>query len=98
MLKSYSFSILINERRDKIEVKIIGSENPLGRKIKKELQSIAKKEKLDIDILEVNDKNNIRKYKVQKTPTLVINDELKYDFEKIDYNILKRLIMFCSLI
>ncbi len=81
-----------------IEIKIIGSESPLGRKVKKVLKNIARKQKLDIDILEINDENNIRKYKVQKTPTLVINDEIKYDVEEASYNILKRLVMFCSLI
>ena len=85
------------ERRDRIEIKIIGSDSLEGIKVKKQIKNIAKKQKLDINILEINDKNNIRKYKVQKTPTLVINDEIKYDLEKIDYNILKRLIIFCSL-
>ncbi len=66
-------------------------------KVKKELKKIAKDEQIKIDILEVNDKNNIRKYKVLQTPTLVINDEYKYNVEKVDYNILKRLIMLCSL-
>ena len=62
------------------------------------MQTIIKKQKLEIDILEINDKNNIRKYKVLQTPTLVINDEYKYDGEKMDYNILKRLVIFCSLV
>jgi len=53
---------------------------------------------MDINISETNDKNDIRKYKVLQTPTLVINDEYKYDLKKIDYNILKRLIIFCSLV
>ena len=53
---------------------------------------------MNINVLELNDKNNIRKYKVLQTPTLVINDEIKYDLERIDYNILKRLVIFCSLI
>ena len=53
---------------------------------------------MDINIFETNDKNDIRKYKVLQTPTLVINDEYKYDLKKIDYNILKRLIIFCSLV
>lgn len=70
----------------------------MGKKIKKDLKNIALKEQLDINILEVNDKNNIRKYKVLQTPTLIINDEIKYDLEKVDYNILKRLVIFCSLV
>jgi len=53
---------------------------------------------MDIDIQELNDENNIRKYKVLQTPTLIINDEYKYDLKKFDYNILKRLVMFCSLV
>ena len=53
---------------------------------------------MDIDIHEMNDKNIIRKYKILQTPTLIINDEYKYDIKKIDYNILKRLIIFCSLV
>lgn len=64
--------------------------------MKKEIKNIAKKHQLDIDILEINDKNNMRKYKVQETPTLVINDEIKYDIEELNHNILKRLIMFYS--
>jgi len=59
------------------------------------LKNIAKQQKLDINILEISDKNNIRKYKVQQTPTLVINDEYKYDLKEINYNILKRLVIFC---
>lgn len=69
----------------------------MGKKIKKDLKNIAKKQQLDIDVLEINDKNNIRKYKVLQTPTLVINNEYKYD-KKMDYNILKRLVIFCSLV
>lgn len=53
---------------------------------------------MNINVQELNDKNNIRKYKVLQTPTLIINDEYKYDLNKIDYNILKRLVMFCSLV
>ena len=53
---------------------------------------------MNIEIQELNDKNNIRKYKVLQTPTLIINDEYKYDLKKFDYNILKRLVMFCSLV
>ena len=53
---------------------------------------------MNINIYEINDKNNIRKYKVLQTPTLVINNEYKYDVKKIDYNILKRIVMFCSLV
>ena len=86
---------LQHERRNNIEIKIIGSSFSEGKRIKKEIKSIARREKIDISVLEINDKNNIRKYKVLQTPTLVINDEYKYD-EKINYNILKRLIMFCS--
>ena len=85
------------EEDKNIEIKIIGSLSPKGMKVKKELKKIAKDEQIKIDILEVNDKNNIRKYKVLQTPTLVINDEYKYNVEKVDYNILKRLIMLCSL-
>ena len=69
----------------------------MGKKIKKDIKNIAKHEQLDIDVLEINDKNNIRKYKVLQTTTLVINNEYKYD-KKIDYNILRRLIIFCSLV
>ena len=54
-------TIIINERRDNIEIKIIGADTPEGTKIKKDLKRIAKKQKLDISILEMNDKNNIRK-------------------------------------
>ena len=61
------------------------------------MKKIAKEQEIKIDILEVNDKNNIRKYKVLQTPTLVINNEYKYNVEKIDYNILRRLIILCSL-
>ena len=53
---------------------------------------------MNIEIYEMNDKKNIRKYKVLQTPTLIINDEYKYNLERIDYNILKRLVMFCSLV
>ncbi|MBQ8472026.1 MAG: thioredoxin family protein [Bacilli bacterium] len=81
-----------------MEIKIIGSEFSVIKKIKKEIKKIAKKQKLDISIQEINDKNNIRKYKVLQTPTLVINDEYKYEVEKIDYNLLKRLLIFCSLV
>ena len=56
----------------------------------------SKKQKLDISILEMNDKNNIRKYKVLQTPTLIINDEYKCNYEKFDYSLLKRLVMFYS--
>ena len=31
------------------------------------------------------------------THKLVINDEYRYDLKKFDYSILKRLVMFCSL-
>ena len=51
-----------------------------------------------MNVQELNDNNNIRKYKVLQTPTLIINDEYKYDLKKIDYNILKRLVVFCSLV
>lgn len=44
----------------------------------------------------MNDKNNIRKYKVLQTPTLIINDEYKCNYEKFDYSLLKRLVMFYS--
>ena len=60
------------------------------------MKKIAKKQKLDISILEINDEKNIRKYKVLQTPTLIINNEYKCDGEKINYNFLKRLIAFCS--
>ena len=53
---------------------------------------------MDINISKTNNKDDIRKYKVLQTPTLVINDEYKYDVKKIDYNILKRIIIFCSLV
>ena len=53
---------------------------------------------MNIEIHEFDDKKNIRKYKVLQTPTLIINNEYKYNLEKIDYNILRRLIMFCSLV
>ena len=53
---------------------------------------------MNIEILEINDNKNIRKYKVLQTPTLVINDEYKYDLKKFDYNVLKQLIIFCSLV
>ncbi len=53
---------------------------------------------MDIKITETNNKKEIRKYKVLQTPTLVINDEYKCDVKKIDYNILKRLIVFYSLV
>ena len=51
---------------------------------------------MKIKISETNNIDDIRKYKVLQTPTLLINDEYKYDIKKIDYNILKRLIVFCS--
>ncbi|MBR3660587.1 MAG: thioredoxin family protein [Bacilli bacterium] len=86
------------ERRDNIEIKVIGSDVKDLKKVKKELAKIAKLEMMNINVQELNDKNNIRKYKVLQTPTLIINDEYKYDLNKIDYNILKRLVMFCSLV
>lgn len=43
----------------------------------------------------MNDKNDIRKYKVLQTPTLIINNEYKCD-KKLDYSILKRLVTFYS--
>lgn len=67
-------------------------------KLKRELEKIIKKQELDIDILEINDEKNIRKYKVLQTPTLVINDEYKYDVYEINNNILKEIVMFCSLV
>ena len=51
---------------------------------------------MNINISEINNKNDIRKYKVLQTPTLLINDEYKYDIKEINYNILKRLVVFCS--
>lgn len=96
MIITYKKTIIINERRDNIEKKIIGADTPEGTKIKKDLKRIAKKQKLDISILEMNDKNNIRKYKVLQTPTLIINDEYKCNYEKFDYSLLKRLVMFYS--
>ncbi len=80
-----------------IELKIIGSDSPEGQKLKQKLKNIAKKQKLDISILEVNDKNNIRKYKVLQTPTLIINDEYKCNKDNLNYNFLKRLVTFYSL-
>lgn len=93
MIISYLFIRIISERRDNIEVKIIGSDTPEGTKVKNDLKKIAKKQRLDISILEINDEKNIRKYKVLQTPTLIINDEYKCD-KKIDYSILKRLVAF----
>ena len=84
------------ERRDIIKIKIFGSDSPKGIKLKKEIINIAKKQNLDVDILEMNDKKNIRKYKILQTPTLVINDEIKYDVKEINNNILKRIIMLYS--
>ena len=95
MIISYLFIRIISERRDNIEVKIIGSDTPEGTKVKNDLKKIAKKQRLDIYILEINDEKNIRKYKVLQTPTLIINDEYKCD-KKIDYSILKRLVAFYS--
>ncbi len=86
------------ERRDNIEIKIIGRNKKDYKKVKKELIKIADSEKMNIEVKEINDNINIRKYKVLQTPTLVINDEYKYDLKKIDYNILKRLVLFCSLV
>ena len=86
------------ERRNNIEIKVIGSNYVKRKKIKNELAKIATNENINIKIQEFDDKNNIRKYKVLQTPTLIINDEYKYDIKKIDYNILKRLVMFCSLV
>lgn len=88
--------MIINERRNNIEIKIIETDFLKGKRIKKELKNIAKRQKIDIAISEINDINYIRKYNVLQTPTLIINDEYKYNLEKIDYNILKRLIIFCS--
>ncbi|MBQ8892178.1 MAG: thioredoxin family protein [Bacilli bacterium] len=68
------------------------------KKIKRNLLKLAKDEKMYINIKEYNDESNLRKYKVLQTPTLIINDEYKYDLKKCDYNILKRLVMFCSLV
>ena len=96
MIISYLFIRIISERRDNIEVKIIGSDTPEGTKVKNELKKIAKKQRLDISILEINDEKNIRKYKVLQTPTLIINDEYKCNYEKFDYSLLKRLVMFYS--
>ena len=95
MIISYLFIRIISERRDNIEVKIIGSDTPEGTKVKNDLKKIAKKQRLDISILEINDEKNIRKYKVLQTPTLIIHDEYKCD-KKIDYSILKRLVAFYS--
>ena len=95
MIISYLFIRIISERRDNIEVKIIGSDTPEGTKVKNDFKKIAKKQRLDISILEINDEKNIRKYKVLQTPTLIINDEYKCD-KKIDYSILKRLVAFYS--
>lgn len=95
MIISYLFIRIISERRDNIKVKIIGSDTPEGTKVKNDLKKIAKKQRLDISILEINDEKNIRKYKVLQTPTLIINDEYKCD-KKIDYSILKRLVAFYS--
>lgn len=95
MIISYLFIRIISERRDNIEIKIIGSDTPEGTKVKNNLKKIAKKQRLDISILEINDEKNIRKYKVLQTPTLIINDEYKCD-KKIDYSILKRLVAFYS--
>ena len=53
---------------------------------------------MDINIIEINDKSNIRKYKVLQTPTLVINNEYKCKIEKINYNFLKRLVKLCSFV
>lgn len=96
MIISYLFIRIISERRDNIEVKIIGSDTPEGTKVKNDLKKIAKKQRLDISILEINDEKNIRKYKVLQTPTLIINDEYKCNYEKFDYSLLKRLVMFYS--
>ena len=53
---------------------------------------------MNINIQELDDIENIQKYKVLQTPTLIINNEYKYDLKKFDYNLLKRLVMFCSLV
>lgn len=88
--------MIISERRNNIEIKIIETDFTKGKRIKKELKNIAKRQKINIDVLEINDINNIRKYNVLQTPTLIINDEYKYNLKKIDYNILNRLVIFGS--
>ena len=43
MIITYKKNIIIDERRDNIEIKIIGADTPEGTKIKKDLKKIAKK-------------------------------------------------------
>lgn len=59
---------------DKIEIKIIGSDNRNGIKLIKNIKKINCD--FNIDIKELNDKETLNKYNIKNTPAIVIDNKV----------------------
>ena len=59
-----------------IEVKVIGSNCSNGMKLKKELRRAIDHSDLEINLTELNDPKDKKKYRIENIPALVINDVL----------------------
>lgn len=59
-----------------IEVKVIGSNCSNGIKLKKELRRAIDHSDLEINLTELNDPKDKKKYQIENIPALVINDVL----------------------
>ena len=61
---------------DNIEIKLIGSNCSNGMKLKRELKRALEKEEVDVRLTELKNEKEKRKYNIQNTPALIMNDAI----------------------
>ena len=61
---------------DNIEIKLIGSNCSNGMKLKRELKRALEKEEVDVRLTELNNEKEKRKYNIQNTTALIMNDAI----------------------
>lgn len=70
------YTFICKKGDDTIEIKIIGSNCPIGKKLVKQIKKVSDINHKDINVLELNFYKDKESYHVNKIPALIIDDKI----------------------